>query len=133
MAIESFKELLEVLDTTNREWPAFLFRKMTSVEVIGSSGEVRRRRHDLQTVTFHELYRTVKTKSEELKQKSSQCVGVCASVSPEWVVDVFSAAIAGKRVVLFDHAMADDLENIVLQVWTACTQITRESACSLRI
>ena len=115
MAIESFKELLEVLDTTNREWPAFLFRKMTSVEVIGSSGEVRRRRHDLQTVTFHELYRTVKTKSEELKQKSSQCVGVCASVSPEWVVDVFSAAIAGKRVVLFDHAMADDLENIVLQ------------------
>lgn len=63
--------------------------------------------YDIHNEKFRTSYReaaeAAKVKTEEFRAREFECLGVCEPASSSWILNVFAAAIAGKRVVLLNH------------------------------
>ena len=89
MKFESFSELLKVQADTFKDNTAFLYE----------------REGKKQEMTYLELKEAVFRKVEEFEENSCHAVGILLPQGPEWIINVFAASIAGKRVVLLDPSI----------------------------
>lgn len=53
--------------------------------------------------SYEQAAEAVEAKTEKFRSRDFECLGICESPSPSWILNVFSAAMAGKRVVLLNY------------------------------
>ncbi len=59
-------------------------------------------------MTGGELRRRVTDRAEQYRREPWSCLGLACAASPEWVIALFAAVIAGKRTVLLDPAAPEE-------------------------
>lgn len=61
-----------------------------------------------QTITYNELYKSVLARRDELSSLPTECLGLYAHVTPEWIITMFASVLAGKRTVLLDYSQSTE-------------------------
>ncbi len=60
-------------------------------------------------LTYDAFSKCVKERSEQLKQEAWECGGLYGGADFAWIIDLFAAPIAGKRIVLLDHTVSREV------------------------
>jgi len=85
-----------------------------------------------QTITHSGLAVKVKARAEELRASCDTCTAILAESSPECVIELFAANIAGLQVVMLDPSLSDDLLKKLLpyadcdRLWTSDEELAEE-------
>ncbi len=108
MRTDSFEQLLSYMNTSFRDWPAFICEGRKTDRASGRGKAVRKGagENKYRIYTYHDLYSTVRRQTELMRQDGRECIGICGAPSPEWAFHMFAAVCAGKRTVLLDPASA---------------------------
>lgn len=57
-------------------------------------------------ITYRQLGDAVRSKIQAKRERVRECFGICAEMSPSYILHAFAAAIAGKRVVMLDSMLS---------------------------
>ncbi|MBR4455218.1 MAG: acyl--CoA ligase [Solobacterium sp.] len=94
MKYSSFLEIIEQGAVHFQNHPAIL-----SAHADGSA----------EVLSYSDLRERVMQRCDALKKESFGCAGLYGPLSEQWIIDLFAAAIAGKRVVLLDPSLPDEV------------------------
>ncbi|MBR2559964.1 MAG: acyl--CoA ligase [Firmicutes bacterium] len=89
MRFESFDQMLKYLAGERPEAPAL--------------------RYEGRTVTFSGLAELVRSRAGELRSSGKTCAAILAESTPECVIEIFAANLAGMQVVMLDPSLSDEL------------------------
>lgn len=100
MKFESFSELLKVQANNYPDSPAFIYDDNV----------------EKKEITYTELRDKVFLLVEDFKKNPCRAVGICMPQGPEWIMTVFAASIAEKRVVLLDISLEKEKIQSLIKV-----------------